>query len=246
MAYFERDYTINVSHVAPNGFITNMGILSLLEDTACKHSDIAGYGFNDIYNTGLSWILLAWKVKVLKRVKYADTVKVRTWARPSKKFTTLRDFEILDKDDNVICIATTKWTLVDIKKETITLITDEIINKYFPEDTSVFSNDDSSNTDIKKLVEPIEHSSEYIYKTQRRDIDINKHMHNLNYLSLAYEVLPEDVYNSAECDNIEIMYKNSLKLGDTAKCLYSKVDNAHYVTIKSLDDKQLHAIVKLY
>ena len=102
MAFFEKEYTIDVSHVAPNGFITNMGILSLLEDTACKHSDVAGYGFNDINNTGLSWILLAWKVKILKRVKYADIIKVRTWSRPSKKFTTLRDFEILDKNDNII------------------------------------------------------------------------------------------------------------------------------------------------
>ena len=235
MAFFEREYSVDVSHVAPNGFITNMGILSLLENAACKHSDVAGYGFNDIQNTGLSWILLAWKVK------YADVVKVRTWARPSKKFTTLRDFEMLDKDGNVICIATTKWTLVDIKKETITVITDEIINKYFPEDRSMFS-----ENDIAKLIEPKEYSSEYIYKTQRRDIDINKHMHNLNYLYLAYEALPEDVYNSPECDNVEIMYKTSIRLGDTVKCMYSKIDDSHYVTIRSLDGKQLHAIVKLY
>lgn len=241
MAFFEREYSVDVSHVAPNGFITNMGILSLLENAACKHSDVAGYGFNDIQNTGLSWILLAWKVKVLKRVKYADVVKVRTWARPSKKFTTLRDFEMLDKNGNVICIATTKWTLVDIKKETITVITDEIINKYFPEDRSMFS-----ENDIAKLIEPKEYSSEYIYKTQRRDIDINKHMHNLNYLYLAYEALPEDVYNSPECDNVEIMYKTSIRLGDTVKCMYSKIDDSHYVTIRSLDGKQLHAIVKLY
>lgn len=244
MAFFEKEYTIDVSHVAPNGFITNMGILSLLEDTACKHSDVAGCGFNDINNTGLSWILLAWKVKILKRVKYADIIKVRTWSRPSKKFTTLRDFEILDKNDNIICIATTKWTLIDIKTGKISTITDEIIDKYFPEDKSIFSSDD--NSDIKKLIEPKEHSSEYIYITQRRDIDVNKHMHNLNYLYLAYEALPEDVYNSPECNNLEIMYKTSIRLGDTVKCLYSKIDNAHYVTIKSLDNKQLHAIVKLY
>ena len=228
MAFFEKEYTIDVSHVAPNGFITNMGILSLLEDTACKHSDVAGYGFNDINNTGLSWILLAWKVKILKRVKYADIVKVRTWSRPSKKFTTLRDFEILDKNDNIICIATTKWTLIDIKTGKISTITDEIIDKYFPEDKSIFSSDD--NSDITQII----------------DIDVNKHMHNLNYLYLAYEALPEDVYNSPECNNLEIMYKTSIRLGDTVKCLYSKIDNAHYVTIKSLDNKQLHAIVKLY
>lgn len=241
MAFFEREYSVDVSHVAPNGFITNMGILSLLEDTACKHSDVAGYGFNDIQNTGLSWILLAWKVKVLKRVKYADVVKVRTWARASKKFTTLRDFEMLDKNGNVICIATTKWTLVDIKKETITVITDEIINKYFPEDRSMFS-----ENDIAKLIEPKEYSSEYIYKTQRRDIDINKHMHNLNYLYLAYEALPEEEYNKRPFNHVRIQYKNQIKLGETVKCKYAKEENKNIVVIKSEDDKTLHAIIEIY
>ena len=241
MGIFEKNYTVNLTHLNSSNVISNRGILSILEDVACSHSDIAGFGINDIEKTHLTWVLLSWKVKVFKRVKYGTTVNVRTWAKKAKRFSTTRDFEMLDKNGNVICIATTKWTLVDIKKETITVITDEIINKYFPEDRSMFS-----ENDIAKLIEPKEYSSEYIYKTQRRDIDINKHMHNLNYLYLAYEALPEDVYNSPECDNVEIMYKTSIRLGDTVKCMYSKIDDSHYVTIRSLDGKQLHAIVKLY
>ena len=36
MAFFEREYSVDVSHVAPNGFITNMGILSLLENAGLQ------------------------------------------------------------------------------------------------------------------------------------------------------------------------------------------------------------------
>ena len=31
------------------------------------------------------------------------------------------------------------------------------------------------------------------YTVLRRDIDINNHMHNLNYLDMAYDILPEDI-----------------------------------------------------
>ena len=39
------------------------------------------------------------------------------------------------------------------------------------------------------------------YYIQRRDIDINEHMHNLNYLDMAYEILPEDIYKNRLCFN---------------------------------------------
>ena len=56
----------------------------------------------------------------------------------------------------------------------------------------------SPGFEFKKLKEPTAFSNEYTYTTQRRDIDVNKHMHNLNYLDLAYEALPEEVYFNQE------------------------------------------------
>ncbi len=52
------------------------------------------------------------------------------------------------------------------------------------------------------------------YTTTRRDIDLNGHMHNLYYLDLAYEALPEDVYAKRPYDNIQIQYKKEIKYGE--------------------------------
>ena len=102
------------------------------------------------------------------------------------------------------------------------------------------------NFEFKKLDAPSSYSNEYIYTTQRRDIDVNKHMHNLNYLDLAYEALPEDVYLNSDFNNIEIMYKTAIKLGDITKCLYSFDNGKHIITIKSLDEKILYCIINLW
>lgn len=240
MAIFKNEYIVNITNISSRNLISNIGILSILEDIACKHSDFCNFGINEIPDTHASWMLLNWKVTVLKRVKYGTKLTVKTWAKKSNKFNTYRDFEVIDENENLICKATSKWTLVDTEKSTIARITDDIIQRYEPEEINVFE-----NPDIEKLIEPTSYSNEYIYTTQRRDIDVNKHMHNLNYLSLAYEALPEEIYISDECNSIEIMYKKGIVLGDTVKCLYSYTDNFHYVTIKSEDDKTLHAIVKL-
>lgn len=241
MAVFEQDYRVSISNVGKNGLIKNIGMLEILEDIACKHSDLAGFGIKDIPIKHLSWVLLNWKVKILKRVSYGTDLKVRTWAKVYNKFQTTRDFEVYDDNNELVCIATSKWTLIDIEKSSMARITDEILGIYNPEDKNVFE-----NPEIEKLSEPTSFSNEFIYKTQRRDIDVNNHMHNLNYLDVSYEALPENVYNSDECNNVEIMYKKAIMANDTVKCLYSFENDAHYVTMKSEDDKTIHAIVKLY
>lgn len=241
MAIFEQDYRVSISQVGTSGLIKNIGMLGILEDAACRHSDLAGFGIKDIPTKHLSWMLLNWKVKILKRVSYGTYLKVRTWAKIYNKFQTTRDFEVYDENNEIVCIATSKWALIDTEKSSIARITDEILGIYDPENKNVFE-----NPEIDKLTEPTSFSSEFIYKTQRRDIDVNNHMHNLNYLDVAYEALPEYVYTSEECNNIEIMYKKGITSNDTVKCLYSYENDAHFVTIKSEDDKTIHAIVKLY
>ena len=70
-------------------------------------------------------------------------------------------------------------------------------------------------------------------------------MHNLYYLDLAYEALPEEIYAQRPFDEIRIMYKKEIKLGNTVVCQYAYEENKHVVAIKSEDKKVLHAMVEL-
>ena len=241
MSVFEYKYKVTMSQVNAKALITNPGMLSILEDVACKHSDTVDFGIREIPIIKLSWVLLAWKVKILKRVPYGTELTARTWARPAQKFHTYREFEVLDESGNLVCIASSKWTLINIAKSTIEKITDDIFLRYGPEERYVFE-----EPEIEKIVEPELSSPAYVYTTQRRDIDVNQHMHNLNYLYLAYEALPMEVYTSDECNNFIITFKKGMKLGDTAKCFYNYIDHSHFVTIKTEDNSGLHALVKLW
>ena len=93
--------------------------------------------------------------------------------------------------------------------------------------------------------EPTEYQYETEYKVRKADIDVNNHMHNLNYVDLANEALPEDVYKKAQLNNLRITYKKEIKLGETVKCKYSFVDGKHFVVVKSQDDKSIHALIEL-
>ena len=48
------------------------------------------------------------------------------------------------------------------------------------------------------------------YLIQRRDIDINGHLHNVSYLEVALEAVPEDIYKNVDFNYIKLNIKKKL------------------------------------
>lgn len=238
----ENEYTVKLSEIGIGNKATNKAILSYLEDTGGIHSNKAGYGIYDIPKTHLSWVLLEWRLKVIRRPNYTEKVKVLTWSKDAVKFYTFRDFEVYDENGELIILASSKWVLLDVTKGKIVRIEPEIISKYEPELNKKAFEDEK----FEKIKEPENEQFEAEYTAKRADIDINQHIHNLNYIEIANEVLPEDVYRNQHLDNVRITYKKEIKYGETVKCKYAFEDEKHIVAIKSLDDKTLHAIIEMY
>ena len=240
---FEDTYRTSFSQTGIYDFVTNKSILSILENIAGAHSSFVHFTFTDLAKFNLTWVLLNWKLKVLKRIKADTNIKVQTWANFSSKIFVIRDFKIFDETGDLCAIASSKWCLVDTVKGKISKMPDninEIYHGFYYE--SVFGDDN-----IPKLTVPTSLPLKTdTYKIRRFDLDLNKHVHNLNYLNIAYELLPDEIYDGSEFNNVEILYKRELKYGDIVKSYLYKEDDSYIVVMKSLDDSILHAIIKLY
>ncbi len=238
--FVEHEFYVGLRDINYLKELSNTSLLSYLEDVACMHSEIAGYGVSNMEKIKRTWVLLSWKIKVIKRPKFNEIVKVKTWSRLIDKFYAFRDFSVYNKKNELICIATSKWIFIDIEKNKIVKVTDEISNKYHPEELSVFM-----EKDLEKINEPKEFINIIEYKITKNMIDVNNHLHNIYYLDLAKEVLPNEVALLKEPNEFEVMYKHEIKLGETVKVIYSKKEEYYYVTIKSEDESKTHAIIRL-
>lgn len=238
---FEKEYFVGIKDIGKENHVTNAGFLSFLEEIASNHSATVGYGVNDIQSKNKVWLLMDWKLQVFERPQYGEALKIKTWARPIEKhiFYTYRDFEVF-KGEKRVAIATSKWVFFDLQTNKIAKITDEILSLYHPEKEQVFE-----EKEIAKIAEPQEKNLNIQYEVKRADIDINNHMHNLNYLKVAYEALPEEIYFGEEKNNVRIMYKHQILLGDKINCYYTREENKDIITLKSNDNRVLHAIVEL-
>lgn len=239
---YKETFKIGLKDIGKENKIKNRGLLEFLENIAAYHSDSIKNGANEVKENNLAWILLDWKLQVIKRPKYGQELHINTWARWINKFFTYRDFEIFDEEGNLCAIATSKWTLMNLEERKMVRLTEELMNKYNPEEKFVFS-----EPELDKLKVSNDFTANKKYQAIRKDMDTNAHMHNLYYLDLAYEALPDDVYEKRPFDNVRIMYKKEITLGDIVDCRYTQDENGnHIVVIDSQEGKVLHAIIELY
>ena len=234
----EHEFYIGFRDINHSNELTNTAILAYLENMGGKHSDLIGNGINS--NTTCTWILLAWKVRFFKRPKFGDTIKIETWSREMEKFYAYRDYKVYNEQGEVICIGTSKWVYIDIEKGKIIKVSEEVQKLYQSEKIYAFSEEESK---FNKLVEPKTNLSYIEFKISRNMIDTNQHLHNIYYLDIAKEALPEEVYLQKEFSDFEIMYKKEIKCGEVVKAFYSFENERHIITIKNNDESELHAIV---
>ena len=99
--------------------------------------------------------------------------------------------------------------------------------------------------ELEKIKLPENYESSIIYEVKRKDIDIIGHMHNLYYLDIAYEALPEEIYQKRPFNELRINYKKEIKLGESVRCSYTYTENKQIVVIQSEDNKTVHAVIEL-
>lgn len=242
MGIYTESFTIRYTDVDRFNRLTLKSLITYFQEIAGRHSEIAGYGVNDIPNTHVTWLLLNWKVKMFSHPHVSDRITIKTWAKPFDKFYSNRDFEVFDTNGNIVAIATSKWILINTDTKKISRITENISNAYGILDRHVFN--EETNFDAKICLD--NSILNFNYKVQRRDIDTNGHVNNLHYIDYAFESLPEEIYNNIEFNNIEILYKKEIKYPNIIHCYYSFINDEHIIFIKSSDDSILHSIIKLY
>lgn len=238
-AIYEDNFIINYDYINFNTKkVSDLGLLHIFQEIACRHASVLGYGLNDIPNTHLTWLVLGWKFKIFKRPIYEQKIFIKTWPRKAIKSIYYRDFEVFDETGKKLCIATSKWVLINTETHNMVLENDEVSKKFIQNPVNVF------DEEIKKINIPESFQNTFEYKILRRDIDTNAHVNNTIYLSLAYECLPEEIYNNLDYSLIEIMYKNECTINDTVLINYSETKNGFIVAITNKFNNDIHCVIK--
>lgn len=146
MGVFEYKTHIRYQDINENNELSDKGILNILSEAAGVHSDKIGYSLNHINENGYSWMLLYWKIKVIKRPCWNTEIIVKTWPRKFEKVSSWRDFEMYTDNGEAVAIASSEWVLIDTEKQSISKITEKMASEYGKVEKVVFEEEITRKT----------------------------------------------------------------------------------------------------
>lgn len=231
---YKHNFTVRVNDINIKQEMTNKAILECFENIASFQADEVGHGVKDIVKNKASWVILDWYMEVYKRPKYGDTIEVHTWAKPSNLKTSYRDFEVYVNGEKYVS-ATSKWALLSIIDKHVIEIDDDIQDLFGVE--AAKSTFDTGN--LPKLMEFDKYDEEQLVPIRKSDMDINGHMHNLNYLDLMNEL----VYKNEEINKIRIVYRKEIVVNDSIKVFRKRINDKIYFLIKN-ENGTVHCIIE--
>lgn len=236
----KQKFFVGLQDVGEGNRIGNKALIEALSNAANVHGLMVGQSTGEKDISHLSWVVLNWKLKVTDRPGACEIIEVATWGHSYKGLVAGRDYEITDKDGNIIGRATSEWVAVNPDTGRPIKLKPEQIEGYGIEGDKVNFPDFRFNKTVPDL--PVLNRIEF--KVIRSMIDMNGHVHNASYLDLAEEVLPEGV-DKMLFNDIEVCYRKEIKPGETVIIEYSKNVEDYYVIIRDRTDESVHAVITM-
>lgn len=224
---FERKHKIGIDEVNKKFKMTNESMLTVFQNLASFNSDVVGYGVYDVPKTGMTWIVVDWKLRVLRRPRYGEDVMVRTWGRKTQGLISFRDFEI--RSDNELCaVATSKWMLIDLVTRKPIEITDDIKDAFgIHNELEVFIDEEF------ETIKPLDtYDKELKINIRKSDLDFNNHVNNIKYFDYLNELGFNKNYN-----DVRISYLKEIKEDEDVSIYMSEVEDTDHYLIKNSADE---------
>ena len=111
-AGFEAAYRVRFDEAGPDGRLRTSGLLRYTQDLAAQHSEALGYDRAWYAARGLTWLVRAAEIEVLRAIPYGvdllGTTRVvgfrRVWSRRESTFSL---------DGKVVAVVRIDWVLLD-------------------------------------------------------------------------------------------------------------------------------------
>lgn len=230
---FEKEYEIHYYEVDYRKKALITSLVDFLGDIATCQSETLGVGIDYLKENNLGWVLYKWNIDIKEYPRFGDKIIIRTWPYAFRKFYAYRKFEIVNSKGETIGTADSIWFLINTEKRRPIRIGDYVYNAYGIETT----NDRTIEIeDIKKLEEV---NREKVFDVRYSDIDTNKHVNNVKYISWAIETIPQDIILNYVIENLKVTYTKETLYGETIRVLteIKEEDNKIVCTHKIVDNE---------
>ncbi|MBT8380699.1 MAG: hypothetical protein KJN64_15935 [Ignavibacteria bacterium] len=226
---WQTSLKIRAFDVDENNRLRVSTVFNYFQDAASNHAEGLKVGYSNLYQKGYFWVLYWAKFDFIDYPKVMDEIKIQTWGKMQYKLYSMRDFLLMDKNENILCKATTAWLFLDSKS-----LRPKIMPQLFPD--VIFLEDKSAIDDLPTKIQHIP-STEKVFSKEIKysDIDLNKHANNAKYVELLNDCFDQDFHIAHQIKTLTTSFLSEAKFGDMIQVSKGIQNNIHFIEAKNLN-----------
>lgn len=230
----KEEYQIMAYHLDMNWRVTIPFLLNMMQDAASYHATQLGVGYEVLRERNLMWVLSRQYLKIMKYPGWGDKITVVTWPSGKERISWLRDFKLLNEQNELIGVGTTSWFSIDLDRRR-----PKRIDSIFNVDTTGC---ERVVGDVLGKIEPVQQNGiSKSFEIGFRDLDMHQHVNNVKYIEWILESFPLEIHQNQILREFEINYLAESFYGEQISVFNeanAERDFRHSVVRKS-DQKEL-------
>jgi len=130
-AIFEYPHVVVEPEIDELGHANNAVFVNWMQEAAIAHSTEQGWPSERYWQASYAWVARSHKIDYLQPAHVDDQLTVRTWVADMQRVSSLRCYEIIRNEDQVVLArAETRWAFVNLSTRRPIRIPEEVQNDF--------------------------------------------------------------------------------------------------------------------
>lgn len=206
---FSQSIHINAGDVDPKGELSLGKLMLLFQDQALLHYTTKAQTWDELFREKKSWVLNKIELDIKRLPKLSENIKLATWSQSVNQFKGLREFEMHDKDGNILLTCLMSFIYFDFEKKTPVVFDRSKVPGFTQNEKSNFGHLNAWRLETPTLESSVQKKS---YGLRISDFDINNHVNNIIYFDLINDFAQTSL-GLKKISNIRAIYKKEVPFG---------------------------------
>lgn len=220
---------IRQSEADRNELLKYSGIVDYFQDCAIFQTNDLGVGNRFLHDElKTAWVLSTWNIEIVRRPAIGEMILTGTAPYELKGFFGKRNFRMSTPEGEILSVADSLWTMLDLRTGKPCRVPEEVVNAYTPEEKlpMEYIRSRIEIPDGLREMEKITVTEHYI--------DSNLHMNNSRYVEIA-----ADCAEMEDIKRIRVEYHRQARRGDVLIPLRGETEKGCVIVIADPEGERI-------
>ncbi len=239
--YLEYSIEVGSCDIDMWGFLKPTMILNLCQESAYMHSSQRGFGYHNLLEQGVAWVLSRAKAEIKRLPQWGEKITIRTWHKGQSGLFSLRDYAFTDAQGNQIIAATTSWLIINLATRRISRV-----DRVFAADDAFRLLEykcDAVEQEAHRVVVPSDKVWLSEHHVRYSDMDVNHHVNNVRYMEWACDNSTQQMDQKCRLAGFCINFNHEAKFDERVRLSGSTTSNDDTLFVEgTIEDRNIFCV----